>query len=922
MRNWIALPLTLALAACPGPTPSSPPTVTSTSPADKATNVARDTSISATFSENMVASSFAGSTFSISPAVAGSLATNGTSAKFTPTSPLAFGTTYAVTITTAAKGEAGGPLAANVTWSFTTIPETPVVVTTTPASGATEVLLNAAVSATFSRAMSSASITTASFTITPGVSGAVSYSGTTATFTPAAPLAFGTLYTANITTEAKDAGGMPLAANYSWSFTTMKDTVPTVSSTSPADNAGGVALNATMGATFSKPMLPASINTTSFTVTPGVSGSVSYSGTMATFTPGASLAFGTVYTATITTEAKDAAGTPLLASYRWSFTTITDPPPTVSSTSPANNATGVALNATIGATFSKPMLPASINTASFTVTPSVSGSVTYSGTTATFSPAAPLAFATVYTAAITTEAKDAAGTPLLASYSWSFTTVPQPGDPVAKAGTDQDVNRSTIVTLDGSGSSGAPGYPLTYAWTQVGGSQTLTGVHPTFTSPAEVGTVQFDLVVSDTLSTSLPSRVQINVMENKTNAVFVTTGGQDSAAGTRAAPMLTIQAAINKAASSGSAVYLGGGNYRESLTLVTGVSIYGGFDSATWVRNPLSSVTSVLGGTRVIQGIGVSGLTVNGLSVVSATATAPGDSSYGFFLVSSTGIKVTNNHIAVGAGAAGGRGFSGPGGSNGARGNGGSTGCDGDCPSNTVVIRGGAGGGAGVGNAGGTGGSGHFEAAGDVGAVGVGSFGGSGGFGGSYTTGQSGGAGGSGGNAIAAGAAGTNGPPGADSGGTASANGYVPADGSAGGAGGDGSGGGGGGAGGGYCVNSIGCSGGAGNGGGGGGQGGFGGGAGSGGRGGGGSFGIYFYQSTGETIPNVIAVGAKGAGGAGGAGGPGGSGGFGGFGGAFPAGTPAASDMGPGGSGGRGSNGGTGGTGGVGGAGPSVAVYP
>jgi hypothetical protein len=48
----------------------------------------------------------------------------------------------------------------------------------------------------------------------------VASSGTTATFTPSAPLAAATKYTATVTTGAKDLGGASLAVPYAWSFTT------------------------------------------------------------------------------------------------------------------------------------------------------------------------------------------------------------------------------------------------------------------------------------------------------------------------------------------------------------------------------------------------------------------------------------------------------------------------------------------------------------------------------------------------------------------------------------------------------------------------------------------------------------------------------------------------------------------------------
>ena len=66
----------------------------------------------------------------------------------------------------------------------------------------------------FQRSYESCHLTNATFTLTgPGatpVVGLVTYSGSTATFTPTAVLANGTLFTATITTGAKDPTGAPL----------------------------------------------------------------------------------------------------------------------------------------------------------------------------------------------------------------------------------------------------------------------------------------------------------------------------------------------------------------------------------------------------------------------------------------------------------------------------------------------------------------------------------------------------------------------------------------------------------------------------------------------------------------------------------------------------------------------------------------
>jgi hypothetical protein len=80
--------------------------------------------------------------------------------------------------------------------------------------------------------MNPSTITTTSFILKQGATalpGTVTYSGTTATFTPTANLAAGTTYTATITTAAKDVAGNALANNYVWSFTTLVQIAPPAS---------------------------------------------------------------------------------------------------------------------------------------------------------------------------------------------------------------------------------------------------------------------------------------------------------------------------------------------------------------------------------------------------------------------------------------------------------------------------------------------------------------------------------------------------------------------------------------------------------------------------------------------------------------------------------------------------------------------
>src|SRR2546426_1081650 len=89
-----------------------------------------------------------------------------------------------------------------------------------------------------------------------------------------------------------------------------------------------------------------------------ISVTVNTAGTLATLTPSSPLAAGTVYTATVAAAVTDTSGTALGADSPWSFTT--DVAPTVTAQAPAPGATGVPLNTTVTATFSKAINAASI----------------------------------------------------------------------------------------------------------------------------------------------------------------------------------------------------------------------------------------------------------------------------------------------------------------------------------------------------------------------------------------------------------------------------------------------------------------------------------------------------------------------------------------------------------------------------------
>jgi hypothetical protein len=472
----------------------TPPEVSSTYPANGAVNVALNKAVTATFTEVMDALTISTSSFTLTKLadnslVAGLLTYSDTTATFkfeARSGDLAPDTQYQGKVTTAVADLAGNHMLDNYTWTFTTgaLPDItpPQVSSTIPRDNATLVDLDQAISATFTEPVESTTITTATFTLnkqtTSGpeaVKGTVNYYGKTAVFTPRENLASSTLYSAIISADVVDLAGNALAGNqdngtYIWSFTTgsAKDTVrPTVTYTDPKRDEIGVGVNHGVSATFSEPMKEVTITTANFTlynngengtaVGVKVAGAVHYSGTTATFIPLVNLEGNKWYTATIINNVCDLAGNTLLENYSWAFKTGSDPDiihPLVSSTSPYDNETEVALNRDITATFSEPMNPDTITTDSFilekvvdnTTFVRIAGSVKYSVTTATYMLVANLDVESYYRATITSDVTDMAGLNLEDNYTWLF-----------KTGTGVDNEKPTVSsTIPADGATAVP----------------------------------------------------------------------------------------------------------------------------------------------------------------------------------------------------------------------------------------------------------------------------------------------------------------------------------------------------------------------------------------------------------------------------------------------------------------------------------
>jgi hypothetical protein len=548
--------------------------------------------ISATFSEAMTAAT-TDAAFTVEAqggvALPGKAVLNaaGTLATFTPTSgTLAYSTTYTATITTGATSLAEGmTLAGNYVWTFTTLaPGIPFVSLVSPAQGLANVAVDAPITATFSIPMSPASVNgTTTFTVyapngVPVPGNAVLTGGTLATFTPTSgTLDYKTTYTATITTAATSVGGYPIVANYVWTFTTIAQGIPAVvPPPSPLPFASGVSLTsatAPISVTFSQPMNCASLQT-AFTVkaptgdvavtsaTPAVTCVLNGSGnTIATFMPagGALPSYSTTYTATIGATATDTAGTALAGAYVWTFTTLAQGIPFVSSVTPTQGHPNVAVNAPIQASFSPtvPMSPVSMSAGTFTVyAPNgvqVPGNAALNaaGTLATFTPTSNgglLAYGTTYTATIaggtTTPAATSSvgGVPIVANYVWSFTTIT--AAPMVTA-TDP-VTPSTVAPIVAEEVAVPLNQVITATFSELMDPTTIIGANFTLTWPSgtQSGTVSYISRANQLVFLPSSGGVPVNLLPDTEYTATITGGptGVMDVAGTAlqvTAPMVT-----------------------------------------------------------------------------------------------------------------------------------------------------------------------------------------------------------------------------------------------------------------------------------------------------------------------------------------------------------------------------------------------
>ena len=444
-------------------------TILETDPVSKEEGVGVDTSVTVTFGKDMDSGTIDENTFYVvtypadpfAPAqdIKGIVSYDNKTATWKPTAEnLEPDTEYFVTIVGSANGvknQNGDTLSFDYKWKFNTgaegtPPNIPAILKTNSDNGEKKVAVNANIAVTFVADMNPETINTDTFYVMtysqdPLASGDripeekvnVSYNeeDKTATWELAEDLKPDTDHFVTIAggfNGIRDQNGNTLTFDYKWKFTT--GTAPTVTETSPNDDS--VPASTSLTITFSDDMEASTLKDSgAFTLHAEGSESnievkVSYADKIAIFIPKKTLDYETTYTATITTAAKGLNGVALKTERTWTFTTGTDiGAPMVVDTGPDDDES-VPIYTSITANFSADMDESSITDASFTVNDGsgdISGTVTYRGESATFTPNAYLDYSTTYIARISSQAKNRDGTALEAERTWAFTTQADPG---------------------------------------------------------------------------------------------------------------------------------------------------------------------------------------------------------------------------------------------------------------------------------------------------------------------------------------------------------------------------------------------------------------------------------------------------------------------------------------------------------------
>lgn len=447
------------------------------------------------------------------------------------------GATYYFAVTAA---NAGGESPKSNMVSATIDPLPPVVTGANPTG--TNINLPIQIGASFSEPIDMKSITAATYAVTAngspvaGTLGQGSYCGNTGCFSgimfqPITPLQQGTNYSITIT-GIKDLAGNALAAPYIWSFTT--------AISAPA---GLIATKGNLQSTLTWQAVSgaASYNiywSTMYGVTPQNGTKISVTGTSYNHT---GLTNGTTYYYVITAVNGTTEGLPS----NQAQVLIDNVPPTVTSTTPANSATGVSISSSICVNFSKSIKSSTWNNVNVSFTDAVGAVVNGSYSPyamgcngSGFTPSPALGFNTNYSMTVGTGVQDNAGNGLATLYSFNFTTaaVGTPSGLTAAKGNLQS-------TLTWTAAAAATGYNIywstTYGVTPQNGTKIsgVTGTSYTHTGLTNGTTYYYVVAAVNGTVEGLPSYEASVLIDNVPPTVTSTTPAKDATGASISSPI-------------------------------------------------------------------------------------------------------------------------------------------------------------------------------------------------------------------------------------------------------------------------------------------------------------------------------------------------------------------------------------------------
>jgi hypothetical protein len=268
------------------------------------------------------------------------------------------------------------------------------------------------------------------FSVSPAIRGALSWTGSTMTFTPADRLPLESKFTVRVAAGVADTGGNRMSAPAQLAFSTVGH--PTVSGSQPEPGASDVPLDQPIVLRFSTLMDTASVEG-ALTITPHVDLTPTWSGEELTLAPGQPLAAATQYVVKVATTARDSAGTPLEAPYQLAFQSIRSSLQ-AETQFPADGTEGISVTAPIALVFDRALDPGSVRSDDFRIQPDVAGTLSAVAEPGAegmrqpgarllrFTPSAPLAANTTYRISLAPGLAAMDGSTLAAQVSWSFTT--------------------------------------------------------------------------------------------------------------------------------------------------------------------------------------------------------------------------------------------------------------------------------------------------------------------------------------------------------------------------------------------------------------------------------------------------------------------------------------------------------------------